>query len=684
MRRLMTVLGIAVGVILVLLVVVVSFFNINKFRPRIQAELQSKLNRPVTLGELHLHLFPLSIKVDGLTIGESPAFASAPPFASAKEVYGSADLGSILHGEPKIESLTLQDPQVELIRNAAGVWNFSDIGSSTAASASGKPSSAEAEFTLNQLKILNGQVAVTNERTKSPRTVYNHIDLTVTGFAPGKQFDVDAAVHFPGQGKELLSFHGKAGPVAASGAEATPIDGRLTVEQVSLAGFNSVTGGSIPPNTDAVTSGNADVRSSNGTVSCKGNLTLTNAVIQGARLNYPIESQYDLAFNQITNQINVTSATVKAGPTAVAIAGTVNAGVTPSSINLRLRTNNASIPELMRLASLAGGKANTNTQINGDITADLMATGSIKSPDVQGNVASNKIQAQELVLTNVHATVKMNNGVAQLAPLTAGIFGGQETGTITIDTKPARPPCSINMQFTGVDTNALLSAVSSAKDTLYGSLAAQANLSFIVDSSANLAGTLNGTVNFDVTNGHLKNINILNEVSRIGKFLNAAPVQAAGGTDLKKFSGTLTINHGVATTNNLAAVLDQGSLSGKGSLNLASNAVDMHVNAVLANSISKSVGGTGVGGFLNTALANKQGELVIPVTITGNMSHPVVTPDTQAIAEMKMKNLMPTTGNPSSLVNSLLGGAQQQPGQKNKQQPENPLNSLFNQLGKKH
>ena len=70
----------------------------------------------------------------------------------------------------------------------------------------------------------------------------------------------------------------------------------------------------------------------------------------------------------------------------------------------------------------------------------------------------------------------------------------------------------------------------------------------------------------------------------------------------------------------------------------------MHVTAVLNKSFSQSVGGTGVGGYLQTALANKNGELVFPVIITGTMNHPLVAPDVQQIAKMRMNNLLPTAG----------------------------------------
>ena len=140
-----------------------------------------------------------------------------------------------------------------------------------------------------------------------------------------------------------------------------------------------------------------------------------------------------------------------------------------------------------------------------------------------------------------------------------------------------------------------------------------------------------------------------------------------------------------------------------GTINLVNQALNMHVTAALNKGFSQSVGGTGVGGYLNTALANKNGELVLPVIITGTMNHPTVAPDVQQIAKMKLNNLLPTAGgmlngkgganNLGGLVGGLLGGQQQQQqkpanGQPAKQQQQsNPLgDALGGLLGgqKKH
>jgi AsmA protein len=233
--------------------------------------------------------------------------------------------------------------------------------------------------------------------------------------------------------------------------------------------------------------------------------------------------------------------------------------------------------------------------------------------------------------------------------------------------------------------------MSSAKNTLYGALAADTNVNFRLVTNGDIAQTLNGDVSFKVTNGKIEHVNILNELSKIGKFVGRGGTAAQGqpSTNLKELSATMHVINGVAETNNLIAALDQGSLSAKGTINLVTQALNLHTNAVLAQGYSQSVGGSGIGGYLNTALANKQGELVLPVIVTGTFEHPAFQPDVQSLAQMKIKNLLPTTGDPaklgSGLINSILGGKSnaQQGNNQQQQQPNNAVDSIFRALKKK-
>jgi hypothetical protein len=69
--------------------------------------------------------------------------------------------------------------------------------------------------------------------------------------------------------------------------------------------------------------------------------------------------------------------------------------------------------------------------------------------------------------------------------------------------------------------------------------------------------------------------------------------------------------------------------------------------------MTQKVGGVKVGRFLQTALANHRGELVIPAVVTGTLSQPRFTPDAARVAEMKLKRLLPTEANSAGVLGGL-------------------------------
>jgi len=221
--------------------------------------------------------------------------------------------------------------------------------------------------------------------------------------------------------------------------------------------------------------------------------------------------------------------------------------------------------------------------------------------------------------------------------------------------RPAQPVYTVNLKTDKVDANKLISSVSDVKQTIYGLLASNVNASFSSSSSSSIARSLNGSMAINLTNGKLMNINLLHELASVGKFIGANFDAAKNFTDLVQLTGNFDVKNGVAQTNNLNAVIDGGTLAAAGLVNLADQSLNLHVTTVLNKALSQQVGGTQVGGYMNTALANNQGELVMPVIITGTFQHPHVAPDVQQIAQMKLKNMLPNTRNPAQLTTGILG-----------------------------
>src|SRR5579862_95988 len=825
-------LGIAVVIIVVVIVLVILFLphliDVNQYRGQIQSELQQRLNRPVQLGALSLGVFPVRIQAANVVIGDDPSFHSNVPFAQVQELDVSVKLLPLLSKNVEIDSLDLKRPTIELIKNAQGVWNFSTIasappGQAPAAANPKQPaqpaktaqssSSSGPQISLGELKVTDGQVAVTDNQKRQPRALYDHIDVTLKNFAPNEPFSIELGAHLPGSGSQKLSLTGSGGPINNADAAKTPFKGTLKLDGVSMAGLQQFMNSKSLEGTDASITGTADMSNENGAMSANGSMKLADVVVHGTKVGYPITTDFNVAENSTADSVDIKKFDAKVGSTSVTASGTLTQYSTPSpNINASMRCDNAKVDELLSLAQVFGVSAVAGMTGSGNISLNVNAKGpianqgamnlsgsgaqqnvtlkpatftkpmQIRTANIQfaqnsmnltnlaaslgstnatgnasvtnfatphitfalsadklnvteleqitggssqpakkraaagwsllptaeaapaaqpgmlenatgnGTLAVNTITYEQTVLTNVHSNVALNHGVVQLNPLTSQIFGGQQSGSITIDTRPNPMTYAANIKLANVDANNLLSSVSSVKNTLYGTLGATTNITFATPPSGDIVQTLNGTMALNLANGKLMKLDLPGELAKIGKFGGVSP---KGYTTISQMTGTFNVRNGVAQTNDLKAALDIGTMAATGTMNLVNQGLDMHVTAVLNKGFSQSVGGTGVGGYLNTALANKNGELVLPVLITGSMDRPLVAPDLQQIAKMRMNNLLPTAGGilngkgggVGGLVGGLLGGGQQQQGGKPaQQQQQNPLGGVLGGIlgGKKH
>src|SRR5437870_7912828 len=86
MRKVAIVIGIIILLIIVAGVVFAATFDVNKYRGTIQSEIEKRLGRQVTLGDMHLSLLPPSFRVQSLAIADDPRLRSEKPFVQAQEL----------------------------------------------------------------------------------------------------------------------------------------------------------------------------------------------------------------------------------------------------------------------------------------------------------------------------------------------------------------------------------------------------------------------------------------------------------------------------------------------------------------------------------------------------------------------------------------------------------------------
>ncbi|MBZ5538311.1 MAG: AsmA family protein [Acidobacteriia bacterium] len=691
MRKLGLILGIVVAIIVLAVVAVWGLLDVNRYRGRIQAELQERSGREVTLGDMSLGLLPPRFHVENLWISEDPKFGGHQPFVHAQRLDVSVHLLPLLSGNLEMDSLDLQQPQVELVKNGQGVWNFASLGSGRSQIAS--PGSASAQppsggstpsFTLGQLVVHGGLVAITDVQKGEARTVYDHIDLTLRNYASGKPFSIEAAVHLPGKGVQEMKLEGEMGPLSESDPAATPFRGTLSLKEVGIAGLQKFLNAGALANTDGILSGTAKLDSASGKISAAGDLKAEKMRIHSQDIDYPILANYEIADDLTGDLISVSRATVQLGPTPFSISGTVNTRPTPAHLDLRLKASNVSITEVARLASSFGAAFSPDTTVNGRTSADLRVQGPANNPIVTGTISGQGLvitgkgipQPVEVRSVNLNLTpteIRSNSFDATSGKTTVAVRFNLQNYASKSPTLDAalRAPGATFPEFLTILKACGVSGLDkiSGSGTIDADLQASGPLGSV--ASTEILKKLNGSLHLNFTTVRVAGTDIGYELASIGGFLKSSQ-KDQGATSISRLTGNIQIKDGIALTNDLQALLDMGNIGATGTANLVTQTLDLRMNAVLSKVFSQSVGGTGISGYMNTVLANNLGELVIPAIVTGTFQNPKYSPDLKRMAEMRLKGLFPSSDNPSAGISGVLGellggkGVKQpsQPGQK--------------------
>src|SRR5438034_333204 len=188
MKRKLRYVLIALGVVLLVLIAIPFFVNANAFRPAIEEKLSAVLDRQVHVGNLDFSLLSGSLSADDLSIADDPAFGKSP-FLMAKSVkIGIEVLTLVFSRAVRITGLTIEKPEVILLRDAAGRWNLSSLaGDSTGSSNGGSTGFVDPGSGLGGLMDLDSTLASGGNEARAQGNIKLTRLQLVTGGAPAEQ-----------------------------------------------------------------------------------------------------------------------------------------------------------------------------------------------------------------------------------------------------------------------------------------------------------------------------------------------------------------------------------------------------------------------------------------------------------------------------------------------------------------
>jgi hypothetical protein len=640
MRKAKIILAVALAVVLAVLAAVWLLFDANRFRGQLQAGLEQQLNRKVVLGDMSLGLFPLRLTVEKLEIAEDEQFKSSFPFTQTEKLDVRVGFSGLLGGKVQIHSIELINPQVELIRNARGVWNFSSLApektpeAGSTDNAGESPARSNSTLSLKRLTISGGRIGITDSLRKKPRAVYGPIDISLLDYTAGQPFAFDVTARLPGAGAQTIQVKGTGGPLPENGPASLPLAATVSFNDVDVASLRQFLDSSAISTAQGSVSGETRIESQGGTLSASGKLNLKNAKVEKLDIGYPIAFDYAVASDLEKGLVQITSATLKLGPTPVSVTGTVNTNPNPVEVDLRLKAGDVAVTEIARLASAFGIVFSPDTAVDGRVSGDIRARGAtapqpvhIRAIDIA--LTPTAIQSDEFQATSGKTTVLGRFAVRQYS-----------SKTPTMDLALKAPGAGLS------EVQALAKAYGvKGLDQLSGDgklsfdLLAAGPLETV--ASENIAKTLNGTMKLDFNAVRIQGFDAAHELARIGRFLK--PDQPNKGyTEVIRLAGNITVTNGVAETKDLQAQLLDGTLSAAGNSDLSSQVMNLKAMAVFSKAFSDQVGGgTRIGGYLTTALSNEKGEIVIPVLISGNMTKPTFMPDAKTFLQLQKQRILP-------------------------------------------
>jgi AsmA protein len=273
MKRVAIIAGCVIGLLLVAALALPFLIDPNSFRPMLQDKLSEALAREVKLGDLKLSILSGSVTASDLSIADDPAY-SRTPFVQAKALSVGVELWPLITSRQlHVTGLTIDHPTISLVQSDSGLWNFSSLGGKSVKAAEKAPprapsSNANLDLSVNLVTIVSGQFSLGRIPGHRKPLVLEDVNVAVHDFSATTAFPFTLDAKVAGGG--TIKIDGRAGPVDAEDAAASPFTVNLNLNQVDLVGSGL---SQMVPSVSGVISVAANCSSDGKSAQVKGKIT---------------------------------------------------------------------------------------------------------------------------------------------------------------------------------------------------------------------------------------------------------------------------------------------------------------------------------------------------------------------------------------------------------------------------
>ena len=648
MGRLLKLLGIVGGAVLVIVVIAMVgltlLFDPNDYKVEISTAVEQATGRQLSLdGDLELDIFPrLRIAIGAAELSNAAGFGDEP-FASIQGAGLAVGLLPLLSRRVEIGEARLEGLILNLARNEQGQTNWQELGGAAAPeSASSTGDSASLELDVGAIVIADAEINWSDAAAGSDWRL-GDFNMNAEEFGPGAAFPL--SVDFSLSGDEV-----QVEVSASMDATLGLADNQYRLENlnVDIVGQGSAWPGGQGEAGLSFDAFEADLQAE--TLSLQGlalemlGLTMTGT-LAGRQLFSDLSLAGSVRFEPFDPQELLVALDVEietADPDVLRRAS-VSAELVYDADRMMLEEVELALDD----SQLSGELGLLGDSIRFDLDIDTInldrylppATegaaaeeGSLDEVDLPldvlrtlraaGQMAIDETQFSGLTLTNLDFSFSAEDGLVSLEP-SASLYGGTYAGEIAVRVTDDTAALSIDQQVAGIDAMPLgrdLMDVESLSGTLNTSLSLAATGSNLGE----VRRQLDGDITFALTDGAWEGFDMWYELRRARAALDSRPAPAREGparTSFSEVSASGVLEDSVMTNRDLTADLEFMTLTGGGTVNLLTDAIDFDV----------------IARFVDGAILQSDPEMVdlagdeLPLKISGTVSSPSVLPDFSAM-----------------------------------------------------
>jgi len=644
-KWLLIVAGGLVVLVIVALLVIPMFVDVQTYKPEIEKRVSEATGRPFTInGDLKLSLFPWAgLAFSKLHLGNAPGFQEKD-LLSVKSFEVRVKLIPLICRNIQVERFILEGPRVVLEKNKKGVANWEGIGKPSDEAAA-KPSKEKAEmretqpgealsiegFAVGEFAVKKGAI-LWIDSTKGERKEISDVTLQM------KDVSLDQPVQFVFSAKldgHPLELKGRVGPVGKEpGKGATPLDLTVTALKNLVVGIK----GNI---VDLSTRQEFDL-------AIKVSPCSPRKIVSALGEDFPVKTADPKALNRVALQ-----ARIKGNPKRVSVLDGVFE-LDESKIIFSLSAKDFSKPDvafdfqldqidLDRYLPPPSEKKPVEKRKEPSAPAPEKKKTDytpLRKLVLDGKIRVGALKAHGVRIQDLYLKVSSKRGLFRLDPFTLKLYQGDVSSKGTFDVRRDTPKSRIALQAKGIQVNPLLKDLM-AKDFLEGTAQATLNIAMAGEEGETIKRTLNGKGDFLFKDGAIKGIDLAGMVrNTVTAFGLAEKGKEKPRTDFSALHAPFTITKGLVDTKKTTMVSPLIRVLAKGKANLVRETMNFRIEPKFVGTL-KGQGAT-----------EQHSGITVPILVTGSFSSPQFRPDLEGLLKKKLEMGIPE----SSELNKMLKG----------------------------